>query len=286
MRTESRTHRVNVWQFPGVMLEHYCYAPGPAGVLVTHAHDEYQLGLSLNFPGEYTYRGSTYAVPAGSVSILHPGELHAARDVELRQVSAEFRMMYLSPELMQHTVRDIAERPESLPFFSTPVLLDVRIVSLFLSIHRALTEPSTSQLEKESLLLLLLQRLIRRYAHKPVPYRSLAIARPEVLRARDYLHAHAAQSVSLQELAQIAGLSPFHFARAFRQEVGLPPHRYQMQVRIDHARRLLAQGVSIANVATDTGFYDQSHFGWHFKRLVGVTPARYVGASKNFLDTP
>jgi AraC-like DNA-binding protein len=285
MRTESSMHTVNVWQFPGVMLEHYCYAPGPAGALVTHAHNEYQLGLSLNFPGEYTYRGSTYAVPVGSLSILHPGELHAARDVELRQVSAEFRMLYLSPELMQHTVRDIAGRSESLPFFTTPVLLDARIVTLFLSVHRALTAPTTSQLEHESLLLSLLQRLIRHYAHQPMSGRSLTTARPEVLRARDYIHAHAVQSISLQDLAQIAGLSPFHFARAFRQEIGLPPHRYQMQIRIDHARRLLAQGVSIANVATDIGFYDQSHFGWHFKRLVGVTPARYVGMSKNFLDT-
>ena len=58
MRTESRTHTVNVWQSPGVMLEHYRYAPGPAGVLAAHAHDEYQLGLSLNFPGEYTNGGA------------------------------------------------------------------------------------------------------------------------------------------------------------------------------------------------------------------------------------
>ncbi len=280
MNSESRMHTVRVWHFPGVLLEHYCYAPGPAGALVTHAHEEYQLGLSLNFPGEYTYRGNSYAVPAGSVSILHPGELHAARDVEFRQVVAEFRMMYLSQELLLHTVRDMTGRAEALPFFSLPVLLDTRIVTLFLSAHQALTEPAISHLEQDSRLLSLLARLIRHYAHKPIPCRSLVTARPEVRQAREYLHAHAAQAISLQELAQVAGLSPFHFARAFRQEVGLPPHRYQMQVRIDHARRLLAQGVPITQVATDTGFYDQSHFGWHFKRLVGVTPARYVGAAR------
>jgi AraC-like DNA-binding protein len=266
-----------VRHFPGMLLEHYCYVPGPAGTLVTHAHEEYQLGLSLNFPGEYRYRGSSYAVPAGSLSILHPGELHTARDVEFRQIAAEFRMLYLSPELIQHTARDIAGRSVSLPFFSTPVLLDAHVVSLFLSVHRGLTEPSISRLEQGSRLVSLLARLTRRYAHTPVSSRLLARARPEVQRARDYLHAHAVQNISLQELSQIAGLSPFHFARAFRQEVGLPPHRYQTQVRIDHARRLLAQGVPIANVAADTGFYDQSHFGWHFKRLVGVTPACYVG---------
>jgi hypothetical protein len=168
MGTETQTHTVRVWPLPGMLLEHYCYVPGPAGTLVTHAHDEYQLGLSLNFPGEYRYRGNSYAVPAGSLSILHPGELHTARDVEFRQVAAEFRMLYLSPELMQRTTRDIGGHSASLPFFATPVLLDAHVVSLFLSVHCGLTDPSTSQLEQDSLLLSLLTRLTRRYAHTPV----------------------------------------------------------------------------------------------------------------------
>jgi AraC-like DNA-binding protein len=48
-----------------------------------------------------------------------------------------------------------------------------------------------------------------------------------------------------------------------------------MQIRIDHAKKLLAQEISIAQVASEVGFYDQSHFGWHFKRLVGTTPSNY-----------
>ena len=67
MKSENSTHTVKVRQLPGVLLEHYCYAPGPAGTLAAHTHDEYQLGLSLNFPGEYTYRGGTCSVPVGSL---------------------------------------------------------------------------------------------------------------------------------------------------------------------------------------------------------------------------
>ncbi len=99
------------------------------------------------------------------------------------------------------------------------------------------------------------------------------------------MHDNYARNVSLQELADLAELSTFHLSRAFRKAVGVPPHMYQIQVRIARAKTLLARGVSPASVAHAVGFYDQSHFGQHFKRLVGVTPGAYARESKNFLYT-
>jgi AraC-like DNA-binding protein len=101
------------------------------------------------------------------------------------------------------------------------------------------------------------------------------MARPEMLRIRDFLHDQISENVSLEQLAAIAGLSPFHLCRVFRQTFGVPPHVYQTQVRILHAKKMLANGQSLSEIAQASGFYDQSHFGWHFKRLVGVTPASY-----------
>lgn len=288
VRKSEPAHTVKVKQTLGVLLEHYLYAPGPPGVLEKHAPDDYQIGLSLNFPGAYEYRGATHLVPAASLSVIHPGELHAARDIEVRHLAAEFRMMYLKPSLLQQVASDTAGRTVSPPFFATSILLEPRMGASFLTAHQslmALMETSgPTLLEQESLLLSLLTRLIRYCGRGNLSAHPFTPARPEVQRAREYLHAHATQNVSLQELARIAGLSPFHFARAFRKEFGLPPHRYQVQLRIDQARRLLALSLPISQVATDTGFYDQSHFGWHFKRLVGVTPAHYVAQSKNLLD--
>jgi len=278
METGETQHTVTVWQIADVVLEHYRYAPGPPDVLSTHAHEEYQIGVSLNFPGAYEYRGSTHAVPAGSLSIIHPGEMHAPRDLEFRHGHAEFRMMYLKPAVLQRAASDMVERSVHLPFFATPVIRAPRLVSLFLAAHQALTTTITPQLERDTLLLELLNHLTRRYTQHPPLYDSFLTARPEVRRAREYLHGNATRNISLQELAHVAGLSPFHLARAFRREVGLPPHLYHVQVRIAQAKRLLAQGLPIAQVTADTGFYDQSHFSWHFKRLVGVTPARYASA--------
>ena len=93
--------------------------------------------------------------------------------------------------------------------------------------------------------------------------------------AREYLEENLGRSVTLEELAHRANLGPFHLARVFRDEVGMPPHAYQMQARLGRARSLLLQGWPVARVARETGFADQSHLTRRFKRLVGVPPSRY-----------
>jgi AraC-like DNA-binding protein len=81
--------------------------------------------------------------------------------------------------------------------------------------------------------------------------------------------------VSLERLADLAGLSPFHLTRIFRREVGLPPHVYLKQVRVFKARQLLDQGLAIAEAAAEAGFTDQSHLSRQFKKLLGITPGQY-----------
>jgi AraC-like DNA-binding protein len=92
---------------------------------------------------------------------------------------------------------------------------------------------------------------------------------------REYIREHFAATVSLEQLARIAGLSRYHVVRAFARAFGLPPHAYQKQVRLSKARSLLAAGMPIAAVAAETGFADQSHLTRQFHAEIRVTPARY-----------
>lgn len=69
---------------------------------------------------------------------------------------------------------------------------------------------------------------------------------------------------------------PAHLVRAFSGAYGIAPHQYLMSRRVDRARRLLLEGRPPGEVASATGFYDQSHLTRHFKKLVGVTPGRYA----------
>ncbi|HEY1536352.1 MAG TPA: AraC family transcriptional regulator, partial [Polyangiaceae bacterium] len=84
--------------------------------------------------------------------------------------------------------------------------------------------------------------------------------------------------VDLDTLARRAGLSRFQALRSFKRRYGLPPHAYQLCLRVSRARRMLLAGAPPADVAAHCGFVDQSHFIRHFKRIVGVTPSRYAHA--------
>jgi AraC family transcriptional regulator len=100
----------------------------------------------------------------------------------------------------------------------------------------------------------------------------------------DYIDGHLDEPISLATLAGLARLSPFHFARAFKQSFGVPPHCYHTSRRIDRAKALLASpSHSVTNIAIDVGFTETSSFTKAFRKLAGVTPTQYrqsIGGSQ------
>gem|GEM_PF-817271 len=108
-----------------------------------------------------------------------------------------------------------------------------------------------------------------------------------VRRARELLCERYAEGITLNALAAHAGLDKYQLCRAFRAEVGLPPHAYLVHVRVARAKELLRSGARPANVAAVVGFYDQAQLTHHFRRVVGTTPARYAASSRdNELNQP
>jgi AraC-like DNA-binding protein len=99
---------------------------------------------------------------------------------------------------------------------------------------------------------------------------------PGIRRALVHIERHFTDSVYLEDLAVLAGLSVCRFVTVFRRQVGLTPHRFICHRRIRHAKALLREGVPMAQAASEAGFFDQSHLSRHFKSICGVTPGRYL----------
>ena len=97
-------------------------------------------------------------------------------------------------------------------------------------------------------------------------------------RVVDYVYANLAEDVGLEALAGQAYVSPFHFARLFRNATGLSPHQFVLRLRVNHAQRLMRsrQGRTLTEIAVAAGFFDQAHFTKTFKRLVGITPSAFA----------
>jgi AraC family transcriptional regulator len=133
----------------------------------------------------------------------------------------------------------------------------------------------------ESLANVLVVQLIRQMSNRQgsngVHGSGGRLARHALRAVEEYILANLDKNVSLADLADVAHLSEFHFARLFKQTTGLPPHQFVIYQRVERAKRLIAAGrLSLAQIAIDVGFSDQSQLNRHFKRLVGVTPRRFA----------
>jgi AraC family transcriptional regulator len=97
----------------------------------------------------------------------------------------------------------------------------------------------------------------------------------------DYVEVHLADDIAVADLAKVACLSIFHFTRSFSAAVGMPPHRYVSQRRLESAKAMIAAGrVSLGKIAFDCQFSSQSSFNRAFRRATGMTPGEYRRASR------
>jgi AraC-like DNA-binding protein len=244
-----------------------------------HTHDTYVVGVVIDGAARFASAGCSYMSPRGTIMLIEPEEAHTGgAGVE---DGWAYRMLYPTTSLLTRVAEQIGQDGARAPTFRQRVIEDPTLARALCAAHLAI-ERKQDPLEKESLLLDAFRLLLRRYASDPpriggAPLPSdrehSAIAR----RAKAHIDERYSSRLTLAELARIAAASPFNLVRIFKKEFGLPPHAYVNQVRIRRARELLLGGVSPATAAISVGFYDQSHFGRHFKRTVGVPPARFAG---------
>jgi AraC family transcriptional regulator len=149
-----------------------------------------------------------------------------------------------------------------------------------LAVNNELTaDAAGGRLAAESLANLLAVHLIRNAsAPRPSARRTdSALPRGKLRSVIEYIEEHLDAGLTLEQMAAAAHLSAYHFARQFKAATGLPPHQYVILRRVERAKHFLQAGtdLSLAEVAANAGFSDQSQFTHHFKRLVGVTPGQF-----------
>jgi AraC family transcriptional regulator len=122
--------------------------------------------------------------------------------------------------------------------------------------------------------------ILRRYVMGTGQMTAAVSSRSQIRRALDMVAANLAKDITLEQMAEAAGMSPFHFSREFRKSVGTSPHRYIVDRRIERAKKLLGdQNLSILEVSLECGFKDASHFARVFRATVGMTPRDYRTAN-------
>ena len=273
--------RIRIWRSQYLQSVELVHSVSKSHSLPRHFHEELELCIRQGDGWQFNYRGAMHSVASDTLVVTQPQEAHYADSMSDRNCT--FRGLRVGADLLQQVATEVAGRKTDLPFFPMPLVHDRDFNTQVVQVHQAL-EQSISGLEQQTLMLDLLAQLILRCAENSPSLAKLGEERQPVDRVRAYLEDHYDQEISLEQLAQIANLSSFHLNRSFRKTFGLPPHAYQIQVRILHSKRLLRKEWSIEKVAAETGFASQSHFGSHFKRLECVTPRQYIQDSKNVIN--
>ena len=272
-RRTTPQERVKFWRDPvlrGLEMLHATYVTYSFS---RHAHEGFGIAIVESGVMEFDYRGASHIAPAGSVVITQPGEMHTGH--AFLETGWTYRTLLPAVDWFQKAATALNNSSNAIPYFSSPVIHNKHLNQQLMNLHRTL-ETSSSSLEKESCFLWGLTQLIHGYSSHHPQVQSIGKENTAVQLVRDYLNAHYIQNIALDDLASLVDLGPFQLLRAFRKQIGLPPHAYLNHVRVHHAKQLLASGDSITDAALATGFADQSHLHRHFKKMVGVTPGQYV----------
>lgn len=241
-----------------------------------HVHDELVIAVTERGAGRFTSRGAVGIASAYAVAVFNPGEPHEGGVFDTTD-GWRYRAIYLGARALQRLSESVGGRGSAVPYVRRNALADQRLAALALATHDVL-ETSHSRLTRETHLIEVYAHLAGAHGDVPRPSTSMTPARERVGRALQVMHDRFAENLSIDDLALAAGLSPFHFIRTFRRELGMPPHGYLTQIRLRQARALLAGGHQPAEAALAAGFFDQSHLTKHFKRSFGITPAHYAAS--------
>lgn len=235
-----------------------------------HTHASYCIGAIEAGVRQITIRGSQEFIPAGAVTIINPADVHTCTSD-----GHSYSVFCLRPDWVAQIAGKVTGKNRYPPYFPQAVLHDQILFDGLVNLSHILRKSSTG-LKVEACLIELVSHLILRYSEFSPIGLGWTDSQDVVNRVRQWIDDCYEQDIGTNELSQIACLSPFHLTRLFTRRVGLPPHTYLTLARLRQARRLIREGMAIADAAVQVGFFDQSHFTNVFGKYVGMTPGQFA----------
>ena len=234
-----------------------------------HVHEEFSLGVVMQGASLVTSTAEDFLVKEGSAIMIPPGTVHQCNPKDLNHW--QFQMLYLKADWVDSLLDTI---PADLYISVKPLSTNEyrQILLLF-----RLLQDNLPVIQKETQLITDLQSFFDfegYFQQKP----NLSQINPQSMpKVRDYIRDHFLEKLTLDDLADIAGLNKFHFVHCFKAAYQTTPHAFQTMLRINFAKHRLQkyQNESIMAIAQDAGFFDQSHFVKTFKQYLGTTPLEY-----------
>jgi AraC family transcriptional regulator len=226
-------------------------------------------GKTLEFQAK---PGTTFILPRGTIDeVVWKGPTHRVA-------------VAIHPRLLVSTL-DETKHESDIELTEHWNLMDPQIMAVLVAMTTDLNEGSPAgRLYGDTLGTALALHLLHRYAvhrHTPGTYRG-GLPGFRLKRVLDFIGDNLAEELSLQQLADVAGMSPHYFAELFKQSTGSPPHQYVLFQRIERAKEKLSGSGrgNVTEVGLEVGFQNPSHFARIFHKFVGISPSRFQSETR------
>jgi AraC-like DNA-binding protein len=239
-----------------------------------HIHEALVVAVTENGGSVVKSRGQVEEATPATLFVFNPSEPHAGWMGWSERW--QYRSMYLTQTALDQLAAGLGI--ERVPYFTHNIFADQDLIDAFMAMHCAIEEGRDVFHERE-LLVGSFGRLFQRHGSGGDRIPPAPVDRQLLARVKDRMHADYASELRLEDLAAEVGLTTFQLIGLFKRTVGLTPHAYLTQVRLNMACRRLRHAPVLADVATGVGFYDQSALNKHFKRCYGITPTQFARAA-------
>lgn len=241
-----------------------------------HFHLDYHLGLVTRGVERIGFRGASEKVGPGSITFMPAFEVHDGSGVSCSSDTHTLKTFRIDKQLMHSMMTEVLGHDHEVGLMPSITASSYwwHRMSRF---HDALMGPSPiSELAFEQGMLQFVYFLFVRTQQFAPQSCTGKISLNEWRRVVEFCNANMGDKIVLHDLASLVGLDRFQFLRAFSHTTGITPHAWLLRLRLEHACALLSAGKhSVAQVATEVGFYDQSHFSRAFKTAYKVSPSSY-----------
>ncbi len=259
---------------PGTIIQRWT---GSAREMRQPPLDHHSIAVHLGGPKRVTRRG-------GVASLIEDIKPYAHTTIEAgtnyhwsTEGPIAFAHVYLEPGFYAHEVGAAFDRnPASVRFHDQVGVFDPLIARLLVTVISSAERDDLATMALETQIQTLMVQLCKKHMNLPAGDARLLLAPRAIARVRDYVAAHLHRPITLDDLAEQAGYSRYHFARGFRAATGMPPYAYIVRERIALACQLLGEReVPINAIATATGFASHAQFSSRFRQMTGLAPSAF-----------
>ena len=237
--------------------------------LKRHYHLDFHFGLITQGEQQFYYQGGKYRTGPGHIQIMAPDQVHDAQT--LAKQGFKTKIFSLPASWLDSLGDELSGQKEI--WFREHCIENHYLFNQLIRLHSLLNDPLAATLAKECHSLTLFSQLIAQYS-VTTPLKVATIGRRSLYQLRDYLMDNLVHKISLQDLAQLCGLSPSQLLRQFKRSTGMTPYAWLARLRLEQALCLLKAGQKSTQVAHNVGFYDQPHFVNAFRQAYGLSPSQ------------